>query len=347
MNTPVSDALGRIERELRALWQPDETGNTKPHATTLNLVALHGQDGCAFLETLEDVAARLGARTFVVNVDGRLEPWALEGDVSAVCRLEPGSLREAVCAERVTLRFGSMVGKRAASILDSLVESSLPTVVFAGPGAPASVLDALAGSAGALVIDSAELGVTRAAELAQRQSAQVHDLAFIRTRRWREMLARVFDEPALGPALGRVRGLRVLHAERTEHRGASAEAELLVAWLGARLGWTPGLSDAAGQAIEVSIESQARSGVIPGCMLSVALTAELPAGRLSARVEREADGEHLSWTVESPHAPTQVRRFATPRRDDAELVERAIRSFQADQLLRETLAFARSWKAHA
>ena len=135
MSTRVSDSIALIERDLRALWQPDASGRTKPHATTLNLVALHGQNGCSFLETLEDVAARLGARTFVVSVDGRLEPWALEGDVSAVCRLEPGTLREAVCAERVTLRFGSMVGKRAGSTLDSLVESSLPTAVSAGPGA--------------------------------------------------------------------------------------------------------------------------------------------------------------------------------------------------------------------
>jgi glucose-6-phosphate dehydrogenase assembly protein OpcA len=347
VSTRVSDSIALIERDLRALWQPDDSGRTKPHATTLNLVALHGQNGCSFLETLEDVAARLGARTFVVSVDGRLEPWALEGDVSAVCRLEPGTLREAVCAERVTLRFGSMVGKRAGSILDSLVESSLPTAVFAGPGAPAAILDALAKTADALVIDSAEVGVTRAAEIAESYGAQSHDLAFIRTRRWREMLARIFDEPALRPALARVRSLSVVHAERSDHRGASAEAELLVGWLAARLGWRPAFTDAAGKSVQVDVSSAARPDVIPGCMLSVELIADLPAGALRARVDRDTDGEHLSWTVESPAAPAQVRRFATPRRDDAELVERAVRSFQADQLLRETLAFCRSWKTHA
>lgn len=347
MSARVSDALATIERDLRALWQPDESGRTKPHATTLNLVALHGQNGCSFLETLEDVAARLGARTFVVSVDGRLEPWALEGDVSAVCRLEPGTLREAVCAERVTLRFGSMVGKRAGSILDSLVESSLPTAVFAGPGAPASILDALASSADVLVIDSAEVGVTRAAEIADGCRAQSHDLAFIRTRRWREMLARVFDDPALRPALARVRSLRVVHAERSDHRGASAEAELLVGWLATRLGWTPDFRDGGGRPVGVDVSSDSRPGVIPGCLLSVELLADLPAGALRARVDRDADGEHLSWTVDSPGAPALVRRFATPRRDDAELVERAVRSFQADQLLREALSFCRTWKAHA
>ncbi|MBK8999326.1 MAG: glucose-6-phosphate dehydrogenase assembly protein OpcA [Myxococcales bacterium] len=344
MTSRVSDALARIEKELGALWQPDESGSAKPHATTLNLVALHGQSECLFLETLEDVAARLGARTFVVNVDGRLEPWALEGDVSAVCRLEPGTTREAVCAERVTLRFGAMVGKRAASILDSLVESSLPTAIFAGPGAPVSVLDALAKSAGAVVIDSAEMGLTRAAQLAARSRAQLHDLAFIRTRRWREMLARVFDDPALRPALASVRSVSVLHAERRDHAGASAEAELLVAWLAARLGWRPAFSDARGEPVEVRVESDARGGVTPGCMISVELRAELPAGPVEARVERDADGEHLTWTVNAPGSPPQVRRYATPRRDDAELVERAIRSFNADQLLRETLCLFRTWK---
>jgi len=343
----VSDALGRIERELAALWQPDPTGNIKPHATTLNLIALHGQRECSFQETLEDVAARLGARTFVVSVDGRLEPWALEGDVSAVCRLEPGTTREAVCAERVTLRFGAMVGKRAGSILESLIESSLPTAVFAGPGAPAAVLDALCKTAGAVVIDSAELGIARAAELAAGARAQIHDLAFIRTRRWREMLARVFDDPALRPALGRVRSLSVIHAERPDHDGASAEAELLVAWLAARLGWRPAFTDSRGAAVDVRIDREARSGVIPGCMLEVELRAELEAGELVARVERDADGEHLAWHVAAPGAPEQQRRYATPRRDDAELVERAIRSFNADRLLRETLTFARAWKAHA
>lgn len=345
--TRVSESLAKIERELGALWQPDESGNIKPHATTLNLIALHGQREPSFLDTLEDVAARLGARTFVVNLDGRLEPWALEGDVSAVCRLEPGGNKEAVCAERVTLRFGAMVGKRAASILDSLVESSLPTALYAGPGAPHSVLEALSRSAGAMVIDSAELGLARAAALAESSSAQVHDLAFIRTRRWREMLARVFDDPSLRSGLGSVRALSVRHAERPDHDGASAEADLLVAWLATRLGWKPAFRDASGKDVAVSVASEPKSGVAPGCMISVELEAELPAGKLSARVAREPDGEHLCWTVSPPGAAELVRRFATPRREEAELVERAIRSFSADQLLRDALAFVRSWKPDA
>jgi glucose-6-phosphate dehydrogenase assembly protein OpcA len=343
----VGQALTRIEREIAALWQPDESGRIKPRATTLNLVALHGQRECGFLDTLEDVAARLGARTFVVTVDGRLEPWALEGEVSAVCRIDPGTKREAVCAERVTLRFGTAAGKRAPSIVGSLVESSLPTVLYAGPGAPPAVLEALAHGSGAVVVDSAELGLARAAMLADTISAQVFDLAFVRTRRWREMLARVFDDPALLPALGAVRSLSVVHAARPDHAGASAEAELTLAWLGARLGWTPAYEDASGRAIHVAIASEAHPELVPGCLLSVELLAELGGGALTARVQRDADGEHLSWEVIAPGHPPLVRRYATPRRDDAELVERAIRSFKPDHLLRDTFAFVRRGTAHA
>ncbi|MCE7894490.1 MAG: hypothetical protein DYH12_33115, partial [Sorangiineae bacterium PRO1] len=117
--------------------------------------------------------------------------------------------------------------------------------------------------------------------------------------------------------------------------------------LAARLGWRPAFSDARGEPVEVRVESDARAGVTPGCMISVELSAELPAGPVGARVERDADGEHLTWTVNAPGNPPQVRRYATPRRDDAELVERAIRSFNADQLLRETLSLFRTWKPNA
>jgi len=342
----VSDALGHIERELVALWQPDESGTTKPHATTLNLLAVHGQREPSFFDTLEDVAARLGARTFVVCVDARLEPWALDGEVSAVCRLEPGSAREAVCAERVTLRFGTMAGKRAQSILDSLIESSLPTALYVGPGAPANVVDALAGSAGVIVMDSAELGLSRGARLASQTSAVVHDLAFVRTRRWREMLARVFDDPALLPALSQVTRVEIVHGTRADHAGQSAEAELLVAWLAARLGWSPGFEDARGSRVRVEVRDDPRPGVVPGCMLRVALAANHHDGELLARVERDADGEHVSWHVSAPGSEPQSRRFSIPKRDDAELVERAIRSFRTDSLLRQTLSFAEKWKNH-
>lgn len=347
MTVRVSDSLSRIERELRALWQPDASGQIKPHATTLNLIAVHGQREPSFLETLDDVAARLGARTFIVSVEGRLEPWALDAEVSAVCRVEPGTLREAVCAERVSLTFGALLGKRAASILASLIEASLPTALFVGPGAPAAVVEALCPEAGVVVLDSAELGLERAAKLAGLGQAKIHDLAFIRGRRSREMLARVFDDCGLRPALGRIRAIDIVHAERPGHVGAGVEAELLIAWLAARLGWDASLRDKSGTPVHVSVQSATRDGVLPGCLLLVVLHAELDAGPLEARIERSADGEHLSLTVSSPGAADQVRRFSVPRRDDAELVERAIRSFRDDELVREALAFAKKWKSHA
>ena len=136
------------QSELKKIWQPDETGSVKPHATTMNLIALHGRrDSESFEQAVEDVAARLSARTFLVSVDPRLEPWALDGDVSAVCRIDPSTKKEAVCSERVQLRFGAMVSKRALSIVDALVEASLPSAIFVGPGAHAAVVDSLVDAA--------------------------------------------------------------------------------------------------------------------------------------------------------------------------------------------------------
>ncbi len=345
----VSESLARIESDIRAIWAPDEEGHTKPHATTLNLIAVHGQrDGAAFASCIHDVAARLGARTFLVVVDPRLEPWTLDGDVSAVCSVEPGSGRETACAERVELSFGAMVAKRAASIIDALIESSLPTALVIGPGAHGSVVDALASSSECVILDSSDTGLARACEIVEEVPGRVDDLSFVRIRRWRDMTARFFDDPELRGALSSIEKIVLRHVRRHDHAGASAEAELLVAWMGARLGWKPnpaGLSDAAGHPIQIQIDEIERDNVTPGSLVALEVHATVDARPLVGRAVREDDGEHLSWELEAPDRPRVTRRFSTPRRDVSELVERAMRNTLGEGLVRETLEFARRWRA--
>jgi Glucose-6-phosphate dehydrogenase subunit C-terminal domain/Glucose-6-phosphate dehydrogenase subunit N-terminal domain len=347
----VSDVLARIESELRAIWAPDEQGLSKPHATTLNLVAVHGQkDGAEFLDSVDDVAARTSARTFVLSVDPRLEPWALDGEVSAVCRLEPGSGREAVCAERVFLRFGAIAAKRAGSVIEALTESSLPSALVVGPGAHASIVDALAPSASTVVIDSRELGVRRAREIAASTRGRMEDLSFIRIRRWREMAARFFDDPEVRPALGSVVSVKVQHTPRPDHAGGCAAAEMLVAWLGSRLGWRAegnALCDAGGTAIALDVSAADRQGTGPGRLLSLEIRAKLGSGDVVGRAERAGEGEHLAWELAAPCAHPAAHRYATPRRDEAELIERAIHNVSGDKLVRDTLDFAKQWGAAA
>jgi hypothetical protein len=343
----VSDSLARIESALVAIWAPDESGAAQPHATTLNLLAVSGKkDGSTFLDCVNDVASRLGARTFMISVDPRLEPWALDGDVSAVCSVEPGTQKPMACAERVELRMGAMVAKRASSILDALVEASLPSVLLMGPGAHAAVVDSLAPGSDFVLFDGSDTGLARACELAKLAKGRLDDLAFVRIRRWRDMAARFFDAPEHRAAIAGIERVLLRHAKRDDHPGASAEADLMLAWLGARLGWkTEGgkLLRADGQPLDIQIDSIDRPNLLPGALVELEIAARLGDQPFVGRALREKDGEHLSWALQIGDEH-QSRRFSTPHREDAELIERATRNTYGDGLLRETLEFARCWR---
>jgi glucose-6-phosphate dehydrogenase assembly protein OpcA len=343
----VSDSLARIESALVEIWAPDESGEARPHATTLNLLAVSGKkEGSTFLDCVNDVASRLGARTFMISVDPRLEPWALDGDVSAVCSVEPGTQKPMACAERVELRMGAMVAKRASSILDALVEASLPSVLLLGPGAHGALVDSLATGADFVLFDGSDTGLTRASELAKLARGSLDDLAFVRIRRWRDMAARFFDAPEHRGATAGIERVSLKHTKREDHAGASAEADLMLAWLGARLGWKTEdgkLLRADGHPLDIQIEALDRPNLLPGALVELELAARLEDQPFLGRAVREEDGEHLSWEL---HIGDQhhSRRFSTPRRNDAELIERATRNTYGDGLLRETLEFARRWK---
>jgi hypothetical protein len=200
------------------------------------------------------------------------------------------------------------MAERARSVVDALVQSRLPTVLYVGRGANPSAVDALAQVATRLVVDSAEHGVSRSHALARMTTAHLVDMAFLRGRRWREMLARFFDDPSLLPALRDVRSLEVTTFGPAAGHGR-ADAELVIGWLGSRLGWTLESGaflgpSGAGVDVQLQVSTEERAG---GPVLSsVTLKAELDGAPLVGRVVRE-DDEHLKWTLESGRAPALCR----------------------------------------
>lgn len=344
----LSETLAGLEQQLEALWQPDETGRAKARAYTLNLVAVCGEDIQEdFSALVDDVAARLSARTFILHVDPRAEPWSLDGEVSAVCRLEPGKTSEELCAERIQLKFGAIASKRAHSVLNALIESRLPTILYVGEGAAATVVDVLAPDAQRIVTDSGLVGVHRCAQVARSTTADLEDLAFLRVRRWREMLARFFDDPAVLPAVERVHSVELRHTSSARRSGASAEAELLVGWLGSRLGWTSRqgvVRSARGEPVQISLDDVRRTDVRPGCLESAKVTAQIDGGLVVGEARLEVDAEHLTWSLQAPHSNLAERRFSIPRRSPEEEVSRAISSI-GESGARQALAFAATWRA--
>lgn len=329
----LSESLERLEADLHALWDADAS---RARAYTLNLVAVAGEAvHDSFAALVDDVATRLLARTFIITVDPRAEPWSLAGEVTAVCQLGE---RE-ICAERIELAFGVVAAKRAGSVIEALAESRLSTVMLVGEAAHGDVVDALAPACSRVVVDSALAGVARAAHVADLARGEVGDLAFVRGRRWREMLARLFDDPERTPALGSVRLVELCHVDA----GRTAEADLLLGWLGSRLGWVAAphmVRDAGMNPVEIRLESVERPDVAPGCLESVAIHAD----GIVARVTRDRDAQHLRCFVETADGTTTSHHFAIPHRDRAEEVARAVSEIKSEGLARAALAFAATWR---
>jgi glucose-6-phosphate dehydrogenase assembly protein OpcA len=140
---------------------------------------------------------------------------------------EPTNGCAGVMHERVEIDMGSEHLRRIDSIVDPVVVSDLPTMLWC-PHGHDEALRALRGMVDVILLDSD--GADDAAELLS--AAYVVDLAWLRTTPWRERLAASFDPPSRLSALKRLNGVSVRHQP-----GSTASALLLAGWLASRLHW--------------------------------------------------------------------------------------------------------------
>jgi glucose-6-phosphate dehydrogenase assembly protein OpcA len=335
----VSEAVSRVESQLSAFWaaSADETGALKARAATMNFVAVSVPSEVESLRaSIEDLAHTRAGRVFLMTLDGRLAPWDVESDVSAVCHKE-GDV--AVCYDRVELNFGAMSALRAPSVLGALALSEVPTIVEIAKGAPATLADVLARRADRVIVDSAHTSVARIADLAHKTLAPLADRAFVRTFSWREFTARFFDE-----ARGAERAIGRVEIERTtSDRGDPAA--LLLGWLASRLGWRftsdARAADAEGMPIEIVVRAPEHGGLQPGEIAAVRLTTAVDNRPLFCAVERK-DGERVvRWSMRGPRSAAHEHPLGF--RDEGWLLRKAIDSTEADDVYRASVIAAAEW----
>jgi glucose-6-phosphate dehydrogenase assembly protein OpcA len=150
---------------------------------------------------------------------------------------EPAGGRIGVIREQVEIDMGPEHLSGLETIVDPIVVSELPTVLWCPHGHDQAVA-ALRGMTDVLLVDSddspdAEAALARAHE--ELKSSYVVDLAWLRTTPWRERLAAAFDPPARRAALRSLDGFTIRHQESSR-----ASALLLTGWLSSRLHWDVG-----------------------------------------------------------------------------------------------------------
>jgi hypothetical protein len=335
----VSEAVSKVEAQLSAFWAAStgEDGAPKARAATMNFVVVSAPAEVERLRgDIEELAHTRAGRVFLMTVDGRLPPWELDADVSAVCHKEGDSV---LCYDRVELHFGAMSAVRASSVLGALSLSEVPTIVEIARGAPPALADGLARVAHRVIVDSAHTGIGRIAELAQKTTAALADRAFVRTFSWRELVARFFDDaPGAERSVGRVEIERSV-ADRHD------PAALLLGWLASRLGWTfesaTEARDAQGMPIEIVVRATTTPGVEPGELGGVHITSALDNRPLFCACVRDSGERSVRWSLRGPRTATHHHPLGF--RDESWVLCMAIDATAGDHVYRAAAIAAAAW----
>jgi glucose-6-phosphate dehydrogenase assembly protein OpcA len=252
----------RIEAALRELLRQRHAANhTLAPARVLNLVVVIDRDWKGeIVNRLDGVGRYHASRTIVCEVEsGRQTIDAsavISGDASA-----DGST--GVLRETVEMEIGPQHLRRLDTVIDPVIVSELPTVLWSPHNLDEGV-EALLEMIDVILIDSDDpmqfdgpgAGLRRAEELTE--AVYVVDLAWLRTIPWRERLAAGFDAPS------RRHGLVDLNRVVVRHQGGSVVSALLLSgWLSARLDWMPGalLNCGAGARQGVALKNGAAASV--------------------------------------------------------------------------------------
>jgi glucose-6-phosphate dehydrogenase assembly protein OpcA len=261
----------------------------------------------------EETAVRLrGAGRYLASrtVMCAVEPGRDRIDATAEISSDATGAGElALLRETVTLELGEQYLSRLEPIVDPLVVTDLPTVLWSPHGYDDAVR-ALLPLSQVVLVDSMEEDVGGALHRARKllEDAYVVDLAWLRSTPWRERVAATFDPPNLRPDLHAISGVTIRH-----HPSSAAAGMLLVGWLASRLEWklgplrksNGGLAGSAGtESGELQIGLQPMSSQeVPGL---AGLTIETATGRCFALDRgpgglrahyRNAKGDERAWTV--------------------------------------------------
>jgi glucose-6-phosphate dehydrogenase assembly protein OpcA len=224
----------KILKELAALWTEEgkqgNSGVLRACTMTLIVIAEEQDDAAALGETLAALMPEHPARTILIRLCGGAER-RLSERVYQQC-WKPFGQRQQICCEQIELTVSDAALGDLPSVLLPLIVADLPVMLWSrSPRLPEMPeFDDIASLATRVVLDSAAFADAAAAmrRLAAEQGRGLStaDLSWTRLTRWREMLARVFENRNYLEKLSGVSEVNV-----TWGPGFEPAARYLAAWV--------------------------------------------------------------------------------------------------------------------
>jgi glucose-6-phosphate dehydrogenase assembly protein OpcA len=233
MSSSVTVAPDRILKELAALWVEEgkhgSSGVLRACSMTLVVMAEEGEDASALGETIASLMPEHPARAILVRLRAGSER-ALSERVYQQC-WKPFGQRQQICCEQIELTASDAALGDLPSVLLPLIVADLPVILWCRSPRLAMMPEfaEIAATSTKVVLDSAAFG--RAVEGFRHLTATQHrglhlgDLAWTRLTRWREVLARVFENRAYLARLSEISAVNVTWGE-----GFESAACYLGAW---------------------------------------------------------------------------------------------------------------------
>jgi glucose-6-phosphate dehydrogenase assembly protein OpcA len=299
-----------IEAALRRLLFEGQTQlSGYASARALNMVCVVDKRASEEVATrLRGAGRYLASRTVMCTVEPHRDRIDAKAEISSDG--PSGQSDFALLREMVTLEVGEQHLSRLEPIVDPLVVTDIPTVLW-GPSGHDDAIRALLPLSQVVLLDSTDAsdlaqGLRQAGQLLE--SAYVVDLAWLRSTPWRERVAATFDPANLRPDLRTISGVTIRH-----HPESAVAGLLLIGWLASRLGWTlkpltaangrlTGTGRCEPQDIQLTLESSPEQQVrgLAGLTLETAtgrrLSLDRGPGGLRAHYVNDR-GDERSWTV--------------------------------------------------
>jgi glucose-6-phosphate dehydrogenase assembly protein OpcA len=192
-------------KELAALWTQEgkqgDAGVLRACSMTLVVIAEAADDASALGETIAALMPEHPARTILIRLQGEGER-ALSQRVYQQC-WKPFGQRQQICCEQIEITASDAALADLPSVILPLAVPDLPVILWCRSArlVRRPEFGEIAGMATKMVIDSAAAGVTNKDATdamvcmadAVSRGGILADLAWTRLTRWRETLARVFE----------------------------------------------------------------------------------------------------------------------------------------------------------
>ena len=230
--------IGKIEQELKKLWQEGEGAMTR--ASLMNLAAYSEEPGSLNYNTqlMAKITEDHACRTIVIEADCNAEEERVSAWINAHCHVSHTGSKQ-VCSEQISFLLEGRCTRQLPSIILSNLDSDLPFYLW-WQGELHDPIDAqLWEWVDRFIYDShdwkdfpAQMALVETAQREAKQRLTLCDLNWTRLDNLRFALAQFFDHPASHHRLTKISNVQIDFAP-----GFRSTAILFVGWLAAQLNW--------------------------------------------------------------------------------------------------------------